>query len=41
MDLMNRRLQSRLTEAEIWDIFLPVCEAVACLHYQKPAIMYA
>ena len=32
IDMMNRRLRERLTEAEILQIFVDVCEAVAYMH---------
>ncbi|KAG0367330.1 hypothetical protein BGZ54_004052 [Gamsiella multidivaricata] len=40
IDLMNRRLQHRLTEPEILKIFSNVCEAVAYLHYSDPPILH-
>ncbi|KAF9926895.1 hypothetical protein FBU30_003616 [Linnemannia zychae] len=40
IDLMNRRLQHRLTEPEILKIFSNVCEAVAYLHYHDPPILH-
>ncbi|KAF8984844.1 hypothetical protein BGZ46_006786 [Entomortierella lignicola] len=40
IDLMNRRLQHRLTEPEILKIFSNVCEAVAYLHYCEPPILH-
>ncbi|KAF9121500.1 hypothetical protein BGW39_010496 [Mortierella sp. 14UC] len=40
IDLMNRRLQHRLTEPEILKIFSNVCEAVAYLHYCDPPILH-
>ncbi|KAF9954343.1 hypothetical protein BGZ65_004109 [Modicella reniformis] len=40
IDLMNRRLQHRLTEPEILKIFSNVCEAVAFLHYSDPPILH-
>ncbi|KAG0003645.1 hypothetical protein BGZ80_010710 [Entomortierella chlamydospora] len=40
IDLMNRRLQHRLTEPEILKIFSNVCEAVAYLHYCNPPILH-
>ncbi|KAG0225165.1 hypothetical protein BGX31_007722 [Mortierella sp. GBA43] len=40
IDLMNRRLQHRLTEPEILKIFSNVCEAVAFLHYSNPPILH-
>ncbi|KAF9283950.1 hypothetical protein BGZ68_004984 [Mortierella alpina] len=40
IDLMNRRLQHRLTEPEILKIFSNVCEAVAYMHYLDPPILH-
>ncbi|KAF9432869.1 hypothetical protein BGZ76_010197, partial [Entomortierella beljakovae] len=40
IDLMNRRLQHRLTEPEILKIFSNVCEAVAYLHYCDQPILH-
>ncbi|KAF9352178.1 hypothetical protein BGX34_000134 [Mortierella sp. NVP85] len=40
IDLMNKRLQVRLTEPEILKIFSNVCEAVAFLHYSNPPILH-
>ncbi|CAG8570670.1 7802_t:CDS:2 [Paraglomus occultum] len=40
IDLMNRRLQHRLTEVEILKIFQDICEAVAHMHYSKPPILH-
>ncbi|OZJ06302.1 hypothetical protein BZG36_00686 [Bifiguratus adelaidae] len=40
IDLMNSRLQHRLTESEILKIFSDVCEAVACMHYHNPPILH-
>ncbi|GJJ69359.1 AP2-associated kinase [Entomortierella parvispora] len=40
IDLMNRRLQHRLTEPEILKIFSNVCEAVAYMHYSDPPILH-
>ncbi|KAI8605823.1 kinase-like domain-containing protein [Dissophora ornata] len=40
IDLMNRRLQHRLTEPEILKIFSNVCEAVAYLHYSDLPILH-
>jgi AP2-associated kinase len=38
--MMNRRLRERLTEAEILQIFVDVCEAVAAMHNLKPALLH-
>ncbi|KAG0233333.1 hypothetical protein BGW42_007531 [Actinomortierella wolfii] len=40
IDIMNRRLQHRLTEPEILKIFSNVCEAVAYMHYQDPPVLH-
>ncbi|KAI8068413.1 kinase-like domain-containing protein [Gongronella butleri] len=40
IDLMNRRLQQRLTEPEILSIFNCVCQAVAYMHYCQPAVLH-
>ncbi|KAI7876607.1 kinase-like protein [Lichtheimia hyalospora FSU 10163] len=40
IDLMNRRLQQRLTEPEILKIFGDVCEALAYLHYCNPPVLH-
>ncbi|KAF9960399.1 hypothetical protein BGZ72_007057 [Mortierella alpina] len=40
IDLMNRRLQHRLTEPEILKIFSNVGEAVAYMHYSDPPILH-
>ncbi|KAF8522851.1 hypothetical protein JB92DRAFT_1670305 [Gautieria morchelliformis] len=40
IDMMNRRLRERLTEAEILQIFVDVCEAVAAMHNLKPALLH-
>lgn len=37
---MNRRLRERLTEAEILQIFVDVCEGVAAMHNLKPALLH-
>ncbi|KAJ2964292.1 hypothetical protein NQZ79_g878 [Umbelopsis isabellina] len=40
IDLMNRRLQQRLTEPEILKIFGDVSEALAYMHYCNPAALH-
>ncbi|KAI7898850.1 kinase-like domain-containing protein [Cokeromyces recurvatus] len=40
IDLMNRRLQQRLTEPEILKIFSDVAEALAYLHYCNPPVLH-
>ncbi|KAJ3342131.1 hypothetical protein HDU93_003347 [Gonapodya sp. JEL0774] len=40
VDLMNSRLDNRLTESEIFRIFGDVVEAVAALHYSKPPVVH-
>ncbi|CAO3598615.1 unnamed protein product [Absidia cylindrospora] len=40
IDLMNRRLQQRLTEPEILNIFSNVCEALAYMHYCQPPVLH-
>ncbi|EXJ95897.1 NAK protein kinase [Capronia coronata CBS 617.96] len=40
IDFMNTRLQNRLTEPEILQIFTDVAEGVACMHYMKPPLMH-
>lgn len=40
IDLMNTRLQNRLTEPEIMKIFSDVAEGVACMHYLKPPLLH-
>ncbi|KZV96962.1 hypothetical protein EXIGLDRAFT_670609 [Exidia glandulosa HHB12029] len=40
IDMMNRRLRERLTEAEILQIFVDVCEGVACMHSRQPAMLH-
>ncbi|KAF8333081.1 kinase-like domain-containing protein [Cantharellus anzutake] len=40
IDMMNRRLRERLTEAEILQIFVDVCEGVACMHNLKPPLIH-
>ena len=37
---MNERLEEGFTEHEVLHIFCDVCEAVACMHQQKPPIMH-
>jgi AP2-associated kinase len=38
--MMNRRLRERLTEAEILQIFVDVCEGVAAMHNKQPALIH-
>jgi len=38
--MMNRRLRERLTEAEILQIFVDVCEGVACMHNLRPPLLH-
>ncbi|KAF8625185.1 hypothetical protein AX15_005494 [Amanita polypyramis BW_CC] len=40
IDMMNRRLRERLTETEILQIFVDVCEAVACMHNLRPPLLH-
>ncbi|KAL1922393.1 uncharacterized protein VTP21DRAFT_9932 [Calcarisporiella thermophila] len=40
IDLMNSRLQARLTEQMILKIFSDICEAVAHMHYCNPPILH-
>ncbi|KAI0390243.1 kinase-like protein [Xylariaceae sp. FL0594] len=40
IDFMNTRLQHRLTEPEILDIFADIAEGVACMHYLKPPLLH-
>lgn len=40
IDFMNTRLQHRLTEPEILNIFTDVAEGVACMHYLKPPLLH-
>ncbi|KAL6359343.1 hypothetical protein LRP88_06763 [Fusarium phalaenopsidis] len=40
IDFMNTRLQHRLTEPEILNIFTDIAEGVACMHYLKPALLH-
>ncbi|PLB46827.1 hypothetical protein P170DRAFT_448575 [Aspergillus steynii IBT 23096] len=40
IDFMNTRLQNRLTEPEIIQIFADVAEGVACMHYLKPPLLH-
>ncbi|KAK5629606.1 hypothetical protein RRF57_005321 [Xylaria bambusicola] len=37
---MNTRLQHRLTEPEIINIFSDIAEGVACMHYLKPPLLH-
>ena len=38
--MMNRRLRERLTEAEILQIFVDVCEGVAYMHSSRPPLLH-
>ena len=40
IDMMNRRLRERLTEADILQIFVDVCEGVAAMHNLHPALLH-
>jgi AP2-associated kinase len=40
IDFMNTRLQNRLTEPEILNIFSDVAQGVACMHYLKPPLLH-
>ena len=40
IDFMNTRLQTRLTEPEILDIFVDVAEGVACMHHLRPPLLH-
>ncbi|KAH8194435.1 hypothetical protein TruAng_011403 [Truncatella angustata] len=40
IDFMNTRLQHRLTEPEILNIFTDIAEGVACMHYLKPPLLH-
>lgn len=40
IDFMNTRLQHRLTEPEILQIFTDITEGVACMHYLKPPLLH-
>ncbi|KAG1749749.1 uncharacterized protein EDB91DRAFT_1109457 [Suillus paluster] len=40
IDMMNRRLRERLTEAEILQIFVDICEGVAAMHNLRPALLH-
>ncbi|KAF8204222.1 hypothetical protein K438DRAFT_2014909 [Mycena galopus ATCC 62051] len=40
IDMMNRRLRERLTEAEILQIFVDVCEGVAYMHNARPPLLH-
>ncbi|KAI0911551.1 kinase-like protein [Ustulina deusta] len=40
IDFMNTRLQHRLTEPEILNIFSDITEGVACMHYLKPPLLH-
>jgi AP2-associated kinase len=38
--MMNRRLRERLTEGEILQIFVDVCEGVAAMHNLRPTLLH-
>ncbi|KIM47542.1 hypothetical protein M413DRAFT_439207 [Hebeloma cylindrosporum] len=40
IDMMNRRLRERLTEGEILQIFVDVCEGVAYMHNSRPPLLH-
>ncbi|TFK41880.1 kinase-like domain-containing protein, partial [Crucibulum laeve] len=40
IDMMNRRLRERLTESEILQIFVDVCEGVAYMHNSRPPLLH-
>lgn len=40
IDFMNTRLQNRLKEPEILQIFSDVAEGVACMHYLEPPLLH-
>ncbi|XP_075894981.1 AP2-associated protein kinase 1 isoform X2 [Nelusetta ayraudi] len=40
VNLMNQRLQTGFSEAEVLQIFCDTCEAVACLHQSKSPIIH-
>ncbi|KAJ3299877.1 hypothetical protein HK104_006425 [Borealophlyctis nickersoniae] len=40
VDFLNTRLTTRLSEAEVLNIFSDVCEAVAHMHYQNPPVIH-
>ncbi|KZT27682.1 hypothetical protein NEOLEDRAFT_1176684 [Neolentinus lepideus HHB14362 ss-1] len=40
IDMMNRRLRERLTEAEILQMFVDVCEGVAAMHNLRPPLLH-
>ncbi|KAI0299776.1 hypothetical protein BC826DRAFT_1183794 [Russula brevipes] len=40
IDMMNRRLRERLTEADILQIFVDICEGVAAMHNLRPALLH-
>ncbi|KHJ35010.1 putative serine threonine-protein kinase [Erysiphe necator] len=40
INFMNTRLQNRLTEPEILNIFSDVAVGVACMHYLKPPLLH-
>ncbi|KAF8971667.1 hypothetical protein BDZ97DRAFT_1136609 [Flammula alnicola] len=40
IDMMNRRLRERLTEVEILQIFVDVCEGVAYMHNSRPPLLH-
>jgi AP2-associated kinase len=40
IDMMNRRLRERLTESEILQIFVDVCEGLAAMHNLRPPLLH-
>ncbi|GAA5946969.1 hypothetical protein JCM3765_002095 [Sporobolomyces pararoseus] len=40
IDMMNTRLQNRMTESEVLKIFADTVEAVAHMHYQSPPLIH-
>jgi len=38
--MMNRRLRERLTEAEVLQMFVEVCEGVAHMHNSRPPLLH-
>ena len=40
IDFLNTRLQNRLTEQEVLDIFIQVCQGVASMHALQPPLIH-
>jgi len=40
IDMMNRRLRERLTETEVLQMFVEVCEGVAHMHNSRPPLLH-